>query len=684
MVFIILSVLTMPAQVDSDPSTPSHIQEQIESYLNNISEEESFDFNTLTEELMHFRQHPLDLNQARAEDLESLQLLSELQITDLLHHRAVLGDLLSIYELQSIASIDMITLDRLRPFVTVGSTVHAKNQIWKMVRNGTNKLYLRYDRTMETKNGFKDQNGDGPTYLGSPDKYYARFIHRFENKLSYGITMEKDPGEFFFHRSHPKKIDFISTHFYARDLSGLLKDVAIGDFAISLGQGLIMHSGFGGGKGALVTRIKRGGRTIRPFTSVNEAQYLRGGAFRLQHHTFSLVAFVSRTKRDANLETSMDDLTANTHFSSLKTSGLHRTISEIEDRHSIAQSTVGGKLAAEWENLKFSINTVHHHFNTSYLRQPKPYNLFQFKGKSLLNTSVDYAYLTRNLHLFGETAYSNNGAFATTNGLLIGLHKNLDLAMLYRNISRRYVALQSNAFLESSQANDEKGLYLGVKLKLNPSFWLDVYVDHFSFTWLKFLSDAPSTGQEYLARATFYKKRSIEAYLQYRSERKGVNHRIDSQHFNKVFVRKRQYLRLHLNHHVHRNLELRNRLEFSRVNSGSDRDHHGFMIYQDIIFKSIASSLSFTTRLAYFDINDYAARIYAYENDLLFNFSIPSYFDQGFRYYLNLRYQINRSLTVEARWEKSCFYHVESLSSGSDEIEGNIRTRVKLQVKISF
>ena len=104
------------------------------------------------------------------------------------------------------------------------------------------------------------------------------------------------------------------------------------------------------------------------------------------------------------------------------------------------------------------------------------------------------------------------------------------------------------------------------------------------------------------------------------------------------------------------------------------------MILQDIICKPIGSPFSFTGRLALFQTDDYDSRIYAYENDLVYNFSIPPYFGQGMRTYLNLRYTGIRNLSIEARIANTKFFNQDGIGSGNDMIEGNNRTDIRIQL----
>ncbi len=89
-------------------------------------------------------------------------------------------------------------------------------------------------------------------------------------------------------------------------------------------------------------------------------------------------------------------------------------------------------------------------------------------------------------------------------------------------------------------------------------------------------------------------------------------------------------------------------------------------------------------RLQYFETDDYNSRIYAYENDVLFSYSIPAFFDKGYRYYININYDFKKKLSFWLRWTQTIYHDQTSIGSGLDEIPGNHKSEIKLQAAWSF
>ncbi|MCB0381252.1 MAG: hypothetical protein KDD24_08345, partial [Flavobacteriales bacterium] len=80
----------------------------------------------------------------------------------------------------------------------------------------------------------------------------------------------------------------------------------------------------------------------------------------------------------------------------------------------------------------------------------------------------------------------------------------------------------------------------------------------------------------------------------------------------------------------------------------------------------------------------YNTRIYAYENDVLYSFSIPAYYNRGTRTYLTVRYKVKRGIDVWLRYGLTHYENLDIISSGLEEIVGNSKSDVKFQVRFKF
>ncbi len=665
-----------------------YYQQLIEIITENIEGSEEFDFTELGELVEDWQRRPLDINSPRAIVLAQWNIITDYAWQQLQDHIVRQGPLLDLLELQSIKGFSPETVRLLQ---MVSRVVGRETQtqalpIQDLLFRGQNEIYFRGGRTLQSSRGYE---GDIPRYEGSPDKIYVRLRHRNGNTLSYGFTGEKDAGEAFFRGSNAKGFDFNSFHLALQYYKPWLPALMLGDFTASFGQGLIMHSGFGAGKSSFVTSVKRTGYPLRPYTSVDENNFLRGAGVSVRPMDYvTVTVFGSQNRRDGNLiidtlREGDEILDIRSDISSLQTSGLHRTTSEIEDEGAIHLRQGGVSIMYNRRRTHLGINALHSRLSAPLHRRPDLYNRYYFNGDQLTNASADYGLWLGGLHFFGETAVSDNGAIATVNGLLAGLDRHVLAAILFRSFDRDYQALTPNVFGEGSLANNERGLYTGLEITPSGKWKIQLYHDIWSHPWLRFNIDSPTEGQEYFARVTYTVKRRLEVYAQYRTKRNSRNFRPAGQAIAEVVDQTRSQARLHINNMLDKSVQLRSRLEWTMYSLSSERQQ-GFMIYQDIIYKPVASPWTFSGRITLFDTDGYETRVYTFENDLIYYYAIPAFSDQGSRWYLNVRYKGIRNMTAEIKVAQTRWLDALTVGSGNDLIQGNRRMEVRGQVIYRF
>lgn len=682
--FVTLAYLTQSnAQVQDSTLITRSTMQIIEEFVES-TEVEGFDFTDMSITLEAYLRKPLNLNRATREELEQFPFLDALEIDGILKYRNQFEKFLSIYELQAVPELEFSKAVLLSNFTQISdNTFELDKNLWQRFSKARKEIMFNTTGILQERKGYKSINGEDPKYLGTPYRHYLRFRGNFENRLSYGFAAEKDMGEPW----QKLGFDFYTAHIFIKDVNTRIKAIALGDYNISLGQGLILHTGFGRGKSVFATQTKKGGYTLRPSTGVNEYLYFRGAAATVklsknfEATLFGSFRYIDGSVRIDSLESGDEDV----YFSSIQRSGLHRTQSEFDNKNAISNTSLGGNIKYTRHRFSVGLNTLYDRFSHPLRYQDTPANKYRFNGTELLNTSLDYTFIHRNIHFYGETAMSDNGGIATLNGLLMGVHPKANLAIVQRYFSPDYQNINGNSFSESITPINERGIYLGTEIKPNYNWNVSFYGDFWHHPWLKFNVDAPSYGKEFLGRITYKVRRKMETYLHFRYEEKERNFRPDGEFVNQLRPRMRQQMRWHIEYIVTKDLVLRNRIELTRAGNVMSGDlSNGFMILQDIIYKPSLQPFTFSGRIALFQTDDYDSRIYAYENDLLYHFSIPPYYGQGIRTYLNLRVTAIRNFYIEARIANTKYFNQETIGSGNDEISGSNRTDARLQILYRF
>lgn len=662
---------------------PSSAEQQIEA-ITDVMETETED-DSFLQNIEHYRKHPLNLNEAEANELQELKLLSDLQIESLLRYRRLFGNLVHIYELQAIPAWDIPTIRKVLPFVKVGFQTNLKESLMTRIKGGEHQLLLRISQTMEPSKGFI-HDSSGSKYLGSPQRIFFRYRYAYKNLLRFGMTGDKDAGEQFFKGVQRAGFDFYSFHFFAGKL-GLVEALALGDFTVNLGQGLIHWQGMAFKKGAEVTNIKRQAAVLKPYSSAGEFLFHRGIGITMKKNNTEASAFCSFRKLNANL--SEEEGPGQSPVSSLLTSGNNRTVQEINDRHALEQFTAGGNV--RWkktngflEGLQLAFNAVFYKLSSPLSKRDWPYNLYSIKGNKWYNLSMDYSFNARNIHFFGEFAVDKKLNRAMVNGMLMSIDQRIDFSLVHRAIAKEYQAMYGNAFTEVSVPNNEQGLFAGLTIRPNASVKINVYADVYTFAWLRYRVDAPSGGKDFLIQFNFAPSRHFDWYTRYKTEWKQQNRPQETDITHHVIPVTRRSWRTHFNCKLNQDFVVRSRVELSWYKAYIAPAEKGFLWLVDVLYKPMMKPYNGSVRLQYFETEGYNSRLYAYENDVMYSYSVPVSSGRGLRYYLNISYDVNKKITMWFRYAKSVFPGQSNIGTGEDEIRGNKKTEWKVQARVLF
>ena len=666
---------------------PHTTEQQLEN-LANADQMETED-DSYVVQLQYLKKHPLNLNEADADELKELFFLTDLQIESLLSYRRLLGKFISIYELQAIPAWDVVTIKKILQFVTTNNPVSTIGDLKKRFAIGDHELLFRFSETIEKSSGYMATSGS-TKYLGSRQRLLFRYRYQYKNLLQYGIVGEKDAGEQFFQGKQKYGFDFYSLHLFARNL-GRIQALALGDFTVNMGQGLIQWQSIAFSKSAEVLAVKRQLSVLRPYNSSGEFYFNRGAGATIRLREMEATVFVSMRKLSANVV--LDTINNEDFISSILNSGYHRTTTEADHKNNLQQFSCGGNITYRRRSWHIGVNGVNYNFSSPVQKRNEPYNLFAISGRRWNNFSIDYSWTYRNLHLFGEMATDKNLNRAILNGGLVSVDPHIDLCFVHRAIDKRYQAVYGNAFTENSFPTNENGIYIGISIRPMTGWRFDLYSDFYRFPWLKYLVDAPAYGKDFLVQGTFAPNKQLMIYSRFRSESKQSDISGNMSVTNYIGMIPKQSWRTQINYKINSSTTIRNRVEILWYDknvrpgdpTGGEYDFEtGFLTFFDLLYKPLLKPYSGNVRLEYFETNGYNSRIYTYENDVLYSFSIPGFYDKGYRYYINLSIDAMRKLSVWMRWAQTIYKNKASVGSGLDEIPGNHRSELKIQMTLLF
>ena len=673
---LFLSVNTLAQKVPS-------LEDLIEDIAGNTDAE--IDYTSLYEDLNNFINNPLNINTATQEDLEKLQILNDFQVKSLLDYIKQKGQMLSIYELQLVYGFTMNDISKILPFVTVSEIqADARFKIKNALKYGKHQVFLRGQEVLEEQVGYSPISDstllESPNsrYLGSSYKLYTKYKYNYKNKIYWGFTAEKDAGEEFFTGTNKNGFDFYSAHLQINDI-GIIKTITLGDFQAKFGQGLVLWSDMGLGKTPYVLNIRKKAQGLKKYSSTNENIYMRGAGTTISVKNIDFTAFYSNKKIDANIQDSTDNDIAS--VSSFQNTGYHSVPSEIIDKDAIGEQMIGGNITYNHSRFKVGLTGVNYRYSSDLLKDTTPENQFKFQGDENTNIGLDYKFGFGDFSFFGEEAISANGGKAFLNGMLVSLAPQVSFSAMHRHYDKNYQANFANAFAEASGNSNESGLYFGLELHPIKHWQITAYFDTYEFPWIKSGIDAPSNGYDWFIQTDYAPARNLSMYVRLKNEEKLVNKNADSG-IDELTNQNLFKFRFHISYRINDQLSLKNRVETATFREGPEKPDYGYMIYQDIFYDFANIPLSFNMRFAVFETDSYDARIYAYESDILYAFSIPAYYSKGSRTYFNLKYSLGDYIDIWLRYAQTYYSDTNEISSGLTQINGNTKSEIKVQLRI--
>lgn len=646
---MLLCSINLSAQVDT---TFSEV-ENLDNYLDEsrISEDDSH----LLDLIEHLKSNPIDINSADVTDMLKIPFMSVQTAQSIVQYRKKNGKYFSPSQLYMIPNLDKDEIANVLTFLTTSMGQDIEKDVGQTLIHLKINYRTRALNDLQTRRGFSENK-----YQGSSYKIYNRLKASLNGKYQLGLLSEKDPGEKDF-------TDFTSAHLSATDFI-IFDKIILGDYLLEFGQGLVVWSPYGFGKGSDATGSAiKNNRFISEYTSTDENQFLRGGTFSISIGDFTVTPFYSKSKIDANIE---NDL-----ITSLPLDGYHRTELEINKRKRLSENIFGARLEYNvFIDSKISLLYLQQNFQSKFERT-EPFDL---AGDQFSFYSVSYQSLLSNFFLSGEVA-SNGKSLAQIHNVQFQATHELSFLISIRNYPVEYRSLLASGFGESSNTRNEFGIYFSMKIKTDYGT-IDAYYDQFKFPYATFDNPLPSIGNELLLAYRYRIFRGFETYVRYQFENKEITDQVDNEY--KLFKRKRHKLRVEFNYTISKQLRLRSRVENVIVNLPHITEN-GFLIFQDIRGK-LNNELDIYGRMILFNTDSYESRIYQFENDLLGVMTNPALFGKGLKWYLLLKYRLLSHFTISLKYSELIKPDAKTLGSGMSEINGNLESKVGLQVDLSF
>jgi hypothetical protein len=628
--------------------------------------DETVNWDNMLEELEGRIKEPYNLNTVTKEELEQLPFLSDKQIENLLAYRFFHGDLLTTSELQLVRDMDKVTIDRLLPFVCVLPSKQEKlfPAAKNLLKHGKHQVLTRLDVPFYTRKGYEKD------YRGNKLYHSLRYDYRYGDYLQLGVLGEKDAGEPMFARYNGAGYDHYSFHLMVHT-KGVLKTLALGDYRLSYGQGLLLSSDFLSGKSFSMMTIAQRSGGIKKSSSTDEYNYFRGVALCVEPmKRLEVSAFYSRRVLDGTVK--------NDTVTSIDKDGQHRTDKEAAKRGALTAQLTGGNATYRARHFDVGVTGIYYFFNRPYEPALREYSKYNLRGERFYNVSVDYRGYWNGLSLAGEAAKGVHG-FALLNRVSYELSSDYRFALVHRYYSYDYQAMYARSFGEGSTPQNENGWYAAAEVAPLTCWRFFVAVDMFSFPWWKYRISKPSWGEDTMVKALYTPSGQCSMYVTYRYKRKERD--VTGTSGREIYPTHQHRFRYRVDYALN-HVQLRATADYTLFGQETQGEHNGYLCsaYGTYAF---SFPLKLSAQGCYFHTDNYDTRLYVSETGLLNTFDTPSYYGRGFRLAARAWYDF-KFVTLIVKFGETIYQDRSTISSGDEMISGHTKADMQMQLRMKF
>ncbi len=648
------------------------------THLEQLAEEEEMEemsIDNIFVELSMMEQNPMNLNSVTRTELELLPLLSLNQANAIADFLEKNRPIYTIFELRNVYMLDHNTVALILPFFYVGEMEKKKEpfNLSRIIKQSRHNVQVRFDKTISERAGYGEFTEEildkypNRQYQGEDFYHSLKYSVSYRDKFQAGVVGEKDAGEPFFKRDYKKGYDYYGFHVMLRNV-GKLRALALGDYRLSFGQGLVMNNDFMLGKSFFSSNIVKQTSLPKRHFSTAESGFFRGAATVVRLQNVDITTFYSNHHIDANINSDEE-------ITSLKTDGYHRTKLDLKKRNNSREEVMGANVNYRVNRFQVGVSGIYHAFDRTYNPTLRYYNANYWRGRESSNLGIDYSYRFRKFNIAGETARSKNGAIAHIHILEYYPSSLASFTLLYRDYPATYQAMYAKAFADGGQVQNERGLYLGSTFNPLAKVTISMYGDIVKFPAPKYNIKEPSSAIELYTMASYNFSRDTFFEVRYKFKRKEKNTNDPDDKTTIVLPYQTHKLRLRYLKTLRTGWYFRTTADFAQFQLRNSPNEFGYMISQNFGHRG-HKKIQGDSFVGYFNSDSYDARLYSYERNIMSTFYMPSFYGEGFRATLSLRWNIHDKLSFSVKAAQTRYFNREVIGSGTEQIDGNMRTDI--------
>ena len=485
-------------------------------------------------------------------------------------------------------------------------------------------------------------------FLGNPWFTSLNYRGNFSNVFSVYLGMEKDAGE-------PSYWDFL-TGSLEMGSWGYLSKVILGDYHVTLGQGVALWNAFGFGKGVHDIQVARLPGGIFAKKSPTESPFFRGLAVQGSINSWDAYLFLSRKGVSARTDT----LRNTPIFRTLSENTRYRDASSASIKSNLSRTDFG--LSLRWSSDQSYFGLLHYRTMFDAALQPDA-DLFydqRFSGSQLDVTSFHYSSMVANaLQFFGESA--TQGEHLThVHGLTLEQSTHA-FTVLYRDypVGGRYFYSQSF----SENKTPERGIYLSFLGRFPHGITASFYMDLYHSTGLSYPNILPYYGRDFRYTLTQDISPNLTYLFRFRYELRERHVFLNPSPDEEIWRFRCQMV------WTGGDFRLKWRIDTKKL--FGDRTLESMVFVQDLYYTG-EGAFSYKFRVAIFDVPHWDVRIYSLSPSLPQSFYSVVFYGRGTHFSGVVSYKLTEQrTTLGFQIAQFGYWGENTLSQGDDEIRGN-------------
>jgi hypothetical protein len=260
------------------------------------------------------------------------------------------------------------------------------------------------------------------------------------------------------------------------------------------------------------------------------------------------------------------------------------------------------------------------------------------------------------------------------------------MMVVYRHYGIQFQNFFSQGFGQGTTNSNESGLYINISSTRVSAITLSGYLDLFTFPWLRYRVDAPSRGYEAGLMLSWRPAKYLTIDLRGYGKAAGKNVPVNGtgQMLHRLEEHRVLGVRAGFGWSPAGGVQFATRIEWKAQAFAGLQLQPGSLLFQEIRVNTRKAVESISLRFALFDVTDYDSRIYVFEPEVLYGYSVPAYQGRGIRICSVLKWKIRRICYFWVRGGVTVYTDREVVGAGHDMTNSNARAELtgQLQVKL--